>query len=97
MGIMRTKNQGLLKNNIFEEDKIELNDGYYHEIMDRTHVLMETINTHLVEHPVGKQNKKINRLFIRAIIALNEAYQEAGNESYKLIKNDRPKQHKLRK
>lgn len=77
--------------------KVKLNEGYYHEIMDRSHVLMDTINTHLVEHPVGRQNKKINRMFIRAIIALNEAYQMAGSELYKLEKNDRPKQHKLRK
>lgn len=77
--------------------KVKLNEGYYHEVMDRCHVIMETINTHLIEHPVGKQNDKINRMFIRAIIALNEAYQIAGKESYKLIKNDRPKQHKLRK
>lgn len=78
-------------------DKIKLNEGYYHEAMDRTHVLMETINTHLVEHPVGKQNKKMNRMFIRAIVALHEAYQIAGDEIIKLSKNDRPKKHKLRK
>ena len=97
MGIMRTKNQGVLKNNIFKEDKVELNEGYYHEAMDRCHVLMETINDHLVEHPVGRQKDKINRMFIRAIIALNEAYQMAGDEIIKLTKNDRPKKHKLRK
>ena len=74
----------------------KLNEGYYHEVMDRCHVIMETINTHLVEHPVGTQNKKINRMFIRAIVALNEAYQMAGKESYKLIKNEST-QHKLRK
>ena len=91
MGLMRTKNQGLLKNDV------TLNEGYYHEAMDRTHVLMETINTHLVEHPVGKQNKKINRMFIRAIVSLFEAYQMAGDELYKLTKNDKSKQHKLRK
>ncbi len=51
--------------------KVKLNEGYYHEIMDRCHVLMDTIHTHLIEHPVGKQNKKINRMFIRAIVALN--------------------------
>ena len=97
MGIMRTKKQGVLKNNIFEEDKVELNEGYYHEAMDRCHVLMDTINNHLIEHPVGKQNKEINRMFVRALVSLMEAYQMAGDEIIKLNKNDRPKKHKLRK
>ena len=76
---------------------VKLNEGYYHEAMDRSHVLMETINTHLVKHPVGTQNKKINRIFIRAIVALMEAYQMAGNEIIKLNKNKNGKKNQNRK
>ncbi len=78
-------------------EKVKLNEGYYHEAMDRCHVLMETINTHLVEHPVGTQKDKINRMFIRAIIALNEAYQMAGDEIIKLNKNKNGKKNQNRK
>ena len=77
--------------------KVKLNEGYYHEAMDRCHVLMETINTHLIEHPVGTQNKKINRMFIRAILALMEAYQMTGAEITKLNKNKNGKKNQNRK
>ena len=63
--------------------KDKVNDGHYHEMMDRIHISMETINDHMVQHPVSRKHKKINRLLIEAIVVLNEAYQETGKQSYK--------------
>lgn len=63
--------------------KDKVNDGHYHEMMDRIHISMETINDHMVQHPVSRKHKKINRLLIEAIVVLNEAYQETGKVSCK--------------
>jgi len=71
--------------------KVKINKGHYHEILDRTHVMMDTIHTHLVEHPLGQQNEKLNRLFIKAIVILWEAYQEAGKEAIKPKKKQHEK------
>jgi hypothetical protein len=36
-----------------------LDDFHYHEALDRTHMLCENINDHLLQHPVCKLDKEI--------------------------------------
>ena len=76
MGIMRTKNQGVLKDSIF--DKVEINDGHYIELLDRTHVVMEMIDTHLIKHPLATQDEEIKHQLEYALGKLYDAYQLIG-------------------
>ena len=78
MGIMRTKNQGVLKDSIF--DKVEINDGHYIELLDRTHVIMEMIDTHLVNHPLATQDEEIKHQLEYALGQLYDAYQLIGGK-----------------
>ena len=55
-----------------------LNEGHYHEITDRLHVIMSIIDEHIIQHPVGKINKKIYKKVEKAQTLLWEAYQESG-------------------
>ena len=41
------------------EDKIEINDGHYLELMDRLHIIICTLNDHCVEHPLSQSDKEI--------------------------------------
>lgn len=55
-----------------------INPAYYHEMADRLHVLICTMDVHLLQHPVAKLDKKISKNIEKAIELLEEAYQEAG-------------------
>jgi len=56
------------------------NSGHYHEMTDRLHVLMCTIDDHLLQHPVAKLDKNISKKIEKALELLAEAYQEAGSK-----------------
>lgn len=83
MGIMRTKNQGVLKSSMF--DKPEINDGHYLELMDRTYVIMSNVNDHLLEHPLTEDDPELKQMFELIIDALWDTYQTIGN---KIVNND---------
>ena len=72
-----------------KEEKVEINDGHYHEMMDRLHIQMETLDEHLLKHPVGQQHKEVNRLLIKAIVTLLQAYQITG-----IIAHEKAKKNK---
>jgi len=55
-----------------------INPAYYHEMADRLHVLICTMDDHLLQHPVAKLDKKISKNIEKAIDLLSEAYQQAG-------------------
>ena len=59
--------------------KPTLNSGYYHEMVDRLHVIMCTIDEHLVQHPVAKLDKDVSKKIEEALDLLHEAYQQAGS------------------
>jgi hypothetical protein len=79
-----------------KKGKVKINNGHYTEMIDRIHVQMEMVNTHLIQHPIAEQNDKLKRLLVKALMTLLEAYQETGS----LIINKKPKKnarkHKLR-
>ena len=58
---------------------IELDDFHYHEALDRLHVVMDIIDSHLTQHPVLKLETEVKDLVDDAQIKLWEAYQIIGN------------------
>lgn len=60
--------------------KRTLDSGYYHEMADRLHVLICTMDDHLLQHPVAKLDKNISKKIEEALELLEEAYQEAGSK-----------------
>lgn len=58
---------------------IELDDFHYHEALDRLHVIMDTIDNHLIQHPVLKAETKVKDLVDEANTKLWEAYQLIGS------------------
>jgi len=62
------------------EDKIEINDGHYLELMDRIHVVSCTIDDHILNHPLCEVNKDVKIKIDEALELLMEAYQIIGNK-----------------
>ena len=53
----------------------KLTDFDYHELLDRTSMIMMNIDTHLVNHQASKKNKEIKDKLEKARELLFEAYQ----------------------
>lgn len=62
------------------EDKIEINDGHYLELMDRIHVVSCTIDDHILNHPLCEVNNDVQQKIDEALELLMEAYQMVGNK-----------------
>lgn len=59
----------------------KINSGYYHEIMDRSHIILANIEDYILEQPgMTKEMKKLTK---KATKALAEVYQLAGQEMHK--------------
>lgn len=63
-----------------KQKKNTINKGHYLELMDRTHIMMENINNHLLEHPLTQTDIILTTLYTDAIDCLWEAYQLIGNK-----------------
>ena len=59
----------------------EINDGHYHELLDRTHVAACTIDEHLVNHPLSLADIEIREHLENALDSLMRAYQVIGNKT----------------
>jgi hypothetical protein len=59
-----------------------LNKLHYHEATDRTHMICNIIDTHLIQHPVFKVEKEYAKKVEEATMLLAEAYQIIGNISH---------------
>jgi hypothetical protein len=79
------------------EDKVEINDGHYLEMMDRLHVQMCVLESHLIEHPIANENKEIKRLIIKAIVSLVQAYQITGGLAHDKINKTKKKETNKRR
>jgi hypothetical protein len=58
--------------------EIEINDGHYLELLDRTHVVICNIQDHLIDHPLAQKKKKIRKKLENAGMILADAYQDLG-------------------
>ena len=63
------------------EEKIEINDGHYLELMDRLHVIICTLNEHCIEHPLAQSDTEIKNQIEYAAGQLWDVYQLVGNKS----------------
>jgi hypothetical protein len=69
---------GLNKYNM--EDKVEINNGHYLELMDRLHVVMSSIDDHILTHPLTEANEDVYEIVEEAMGLLFYAYQMVGNK-----------------
>lgn len=53
-----------------------------HEALDRTYLLMENIDTYLLNHPYIQSNDRYVNLVNEAFNRLHEVYQLIGNEYF---------------
>jgi len=63
-----------------KQKKNSINKGHYLELMDRLHVVMNTIDTHILSHPLTENNTDIKKKVNKAIHKLWDAYQLVGNK-----------------
>ena len=55
-----------------------LDDGHVHEVVDRLHVVICTIEEHVASHPLVEAIPSIKDKIDRAVALLADAYREAG-------------------
>lgn len=58
----------------------KLDKFHYHEMLDRLHVIMLNIDTHIQNHPVIEKETEVKDLVNIAQNKLGEAYQIIGNK-----------------
>ena len=62
------------------ENEIKINDGHYLELMDRIHIVMCTLNDHILHHPLTENEIEITKKVEDVISSLWDAYQLVGNK-----------------
>jgi hypothetical protein len=78
-------------------DKVEINDGHYHEMMDRLYVQMDILDQYLLKHPVGEKHKEVRKPIVKAIVALLNAYQITGGLAHDKINKTKKKETNKRR
>ena len=78
MGIMRTKRQGILKDDFLKE----INDGHYIELTDRCHVMASMFYDHVCEHPLAIEDKEIKQLTDKISELHYELYQFVASKMF---------------
>jgi len=63
-----------------------LEKSHYSEILDRTFIILNNIDNHLIQHPVSKLDKEVSNKIENAHLILSEAYQLTGQKLKKLDK-----------
>jgi hypothetical protein len=61
-----------------DDNKPQLDDFHYHEMLDRCSMMMEIIDNNLQQHPVAKLDNEISKCISEAVDKLYEAYQIIG-------------------
>jgi hypothetical protein len=79
------------------KDKVEINDGHYHEMMDRLYVQMDILDQYLLKHPVGEKHKEVRKPIVKAIVALLNAYQITGGIAHDKINKTKKKETNKRR
>jgi len=79
------------------EDKVEINDGHYLEMMDRLYVQTDILDQYLLKHPIGEKHKEISKPIIKAIVSLVQAYQITGGLAHDKINKTKKKETNKRR
>jgi len=58
----------------------KLTEFDYHELLDRISLTIDSINTHMINHPASTSNKEIKDKLEKASDKLSEAYQMIGEK-----------------
>lgn len=65
-----------------QEIRLELDEFHYHELMDRTNCILETVEWHLEEHPVSQEHPDIRVKLNQVGELLADVYQKAGSHVF---------------
>ena len=68
--------------------KPKLTQFHYHEALDRSWIIVDSIDRNLIQHPVCKLDKEIGNLIEEAAMKMHEAYQLIGHRSIELFPED---------
>ena len=66
----------------------KLDDFHYHEVLDRSDMILSIISEHLLAHPIVAENKEYKVLVDRAIDSIYELYQSVGRDTLNGLKKD---------
>jgi UDP-2,3-diacylglucosamine pyrophosphatase LpxH len=69
-----------------------LDEFHYHEVMDRTYIIGDIIDQHLMQHPVFKAEKEFAEKIEQVGMLLAEAYQIVGNLSHERFEQNKNKE-----
>ena len=62
----------------------KLDEFHYHEVIDRLHVLISTLDDHVIRHPVMDKHIEVRLIVETALDKLVEAYQTIGKIDHEL-------------
>lgn len=65
--------------------KPKLTEFHYHEALDRAYMIGDTIDRHLIKHPVCKLDKDVAKLIEESAQKMYEAYQLLGQKSSEIF------------
>jgi len=66
-----------------------ITDLHYHEALDRTWMIIDILDRHLIQHPVFKAEKEYAKKVEKAGLLLAEAYQIIGQIYFEKTENNR--------
>ena len=61
-----------------KQKKLTLDQFHYHEMADRSYLMVSVIENQLLQHPVAEENKKIRKLIKKASRLIAEVSQIAS-------------------
>lgn len=70
---------------IYDKSNEKLDVFHYHEAHDRLYVIIDSMNTQLIEHPVFIEDKFLSEKLQMAIVILTELYQTISSREQILI------------
>jgi hypothetical protein len=62
-----------------KKNKLELDEFYYHEMLDRLTLVADIIDRHLIEHPVSEKHPKLKKKLNKCFNNLIDIYQKIPN------------------
>lgn len=65
--------------------KPKLTEFHYHEALDRAYMIGDTIDRHLIQHPVCKLDKDVAKLIEESAQKMYEAYQLLEQKSSEIF------------
>ena len=65
-----------------EQNNEVLDEFHYHEIIDRLHIIINTVEDHLLSHPVCCESSDVKTLIEERQAKLIKAYQRVGKAEF---------------